>query len=236
MAKIINKFKANSVWISYYKSLFSYAVILLLLSLAVLYLMYEKIYFGALLILPMLYIIVVGRKNLGILKGGIIGEKSTLALLANLPDDFLVIGDIIIKGSAGSAQIDYIIISPTRIYILEVKNISGILSGKADDRNLKQLKPKSGEIKTPYNPLFQVKRHREVLLSILKAEKIDLSVVTGVYFSNRNLENKIDFSGESVFFSGDEDKMLKGIRNSRSKKSYQPKKVLKTIQKYTKAS
>ena len=82
------------------------------------------------------------------------------------------------------------------VLILEAKNVSGKVTGRAEDRELSQYKPSRGgrpaEQKRMYNPLLQVKGHQTTLQNILRAAGLSVPVRTGVYFANPNAEVRID--------------------------------------------
>ena len=82
------------------------------------------------------------------------------------------------------------------VLILEAKNVSGKVTGRAEDRELSQYKPSRGrrpaEQKRMYNPLLQVKGHQTTLQNILRAAGLSVPVRTAVYFANPNAEVSID--------------------------------------------
>lgn len=79
--------------------------------------------------------------------------------------------------------------------ILEAKNVSGKVTGRAEDRELSSISPPGrtpAEQKRMYNPLLQVKGHQTTLQNILRAAGLSVPVRTAVYFANPNAEVRID--------------------------------------------
>ena len=107
-----------------------------------------------------------------------------------------MIPDAVIEYRGHRSQTDYILIAPTGVLILEAKNVSGKVTGRAEDRELSQYKPSRGgrpaEQKRMYNPLLQVKGHQTTLQNILRAAGLSVPVRTAVYFANPNAEVRID--------------------------------------------
>ena len=135
------------------------------------------------------------KKQIGVIRAGADGEAETLRLLRK-PADWTVIPDAVIEYRGHRSQTDYILIAPTGVLILEAKNVSGKVTGRAEDRELSQYKPSRGgrpaEQKRMYNPLLQVKGHQTTLQNILRAAGLSVPVRTAVYFANPNAEVRID--------------------------------------------
>ena len=142
------------------------------------------------------------RKQVAVIRAGADGEAETLQLLRRLPSGWTVIPDAVIVWKGHRSQTDYIVVAPTGVLILEAKNVSGKVSGRASDRELSQYKPSRGgrpaEQKQMYNPLHQVKGHQTTLQNILQGAGIRTRVLTAVYFSNPNAEVRIS-GGQNVF-------------------------------------
>ncbi len=60
---------------------------------------------------------------------GMNGEKAVLEILKELGDDFRIYNDVILKDIKRYVQFDIIVVSKFGIYVIEVKNWSGTLSG-----------------------------------------------------------------------------------------------------------
>lgn len=126
-----------------------------------------------------------------ILKSGIDGEKSVLQLLNRLPSDFVVIPDVQIEIPSGTSQLDFVVISPHAIWVIESKHMNGKITGNALEEHWKQLKiGRGGSMyrRQFYNPVKQVGTHVYRLKETLKANGIQpVPWIQGViYFSNSN--------------------------------------------------
>ena len=126
-----------------------------------------------------------------------------------------MIPDAVIEYRDHRSQTDYILVAPTGILILEAKNVSGRVTGRAEDRELSQYKPARGgrpaEQKRMYNPLLQVKGHQTTLQNILRAAGIRTPVRTAVYFANPNAEVQISGS-RNVFTARDSQPLDQSVR------------------------
>jgi hypothetical protein len=110
-------------------------------------------------------------KKAKILKSGIDGERKTQAVFSALPDTCTVISDLAITAEGKQSQIDNVVVAPTGIFVIEVKNMNGDIVGNGEDKQLSQHKigRKCGEYsKTFYNPIKQVGTHVYRLKSLLR--------------------------------------------------------------------
>jgi len=72
---------------------------------------------------------------------GLEGEQKALEILSsNLDNDHIILNSIDVEWDGQNIQIDNIIIGPTGVYIIEVKNHNSALSGRYDDRHFVQHK------------------------------------------------------------------------------------------------
>lgn len=207
MAKIIRQNLVNTVRTSQMEAFVRmYCTVLLLLALGLL-LLWKGWYLLAALCLPaMLLAYNRGWRVVALTKAGADGESETLELLRRLPADWSVLPDVAIAHGEHRSQLDYIIVAPGGVLIIEGKNVSGVITGKAGSRMLHQYKYARGgrpaEHKTMYNPLLQVAGHRTTLEHILQDAGIRTRVQTAVYFSNKNAEVRIT-GAEGILTVGD---------------------------------
>ncbi|MBQ7800165.1 MAG: NERD domain-containing protein [Oscillospiraceae bacterium] len=206
MAKIARRHLINTVKQSYLK-----CNLLLVLSLAavVLCAFFAFFSYGITLVFVPLFIFIMLKlkKQRGILRSGAEGEKRVLELLSRLPKDFYVIPDVELVVGQKTAQIDYIIVGPTGIFVVEVKNLKGVISGSADDEMLlktKMLKDGSSDTKQIYNPLLQVSTHARLLSELLFKHKYYSEIAACVYFSHPASEVKLTGlnAENNVFYGG----------------------------------
>ena len=165
MAKIIRPNLVNTVRSSQMSTVLRWGGVFVALLLAALLLLLAEWYLpaaGCMLAIPLLFPL--AKKRVSVIRAGADGEAETLRLLRKLPPDWTVIPDAVIEYRDHRSQTDYILVAPTGILILEAKNVSGRVTGRAEDRELSQYKPARGgrpaEQKRMYNPLLQAKGHQ----------------------------------------------------------------------------
>jgi len=203
MAKIVRRHIINTVKQGYFKhNLLLYLCIAAVIFCAVLAFYTYGI---SLIIIPFLLVLIIRlKKQVGILLAGVKGEENTLETLSLLPDVYFVICDVTLCVKNKTAQIDYIVVGPTGIFIIECKNLSGSICGNVNDRYLyktKNLSNSSYERKEIYNPLFQVATHSKLLSELLFEKKI-YNIVSGcVYFSSPKAEVNLSGSCNISVFS-----------------------------------
>lgn len=235
MAKIVRRHLINTVKQSYLK-----CNLLLVLSLAAVVLCAFLAFFSygiTLVFVPFLiFIILKLKKQRGILLSGAEGEKRVLSLLSCLPDNFYVIADIELYIGHKTAQIDYIIVGPTGIFIVEAKNLKGTISGNADDEMIcktKRLPNGNTDTKKVYNPLLQVSTHRRLLSELLIKNGYYSEFCACVYFSHPASEVNIKGVSSDVSVFGGKlggDKLLAHILGYKGHELTKPKiKRLKKI-------
>lgn len=128
-----------------------------------------------------------GRTNTAILKRGLEGEQRTERILSHLPDHYTVISDLTIHADGKESQIDHVVVGPTGVFVIETKNLNGIIEGKEEDREFYQHKVgrAGGEYGKPfYNPTKQVGTHVWRVSQFLKEHRIHTWVYGAVFFSN----------------------------------------------------
>ncbi len=138
------------------------------------------------------------KQQKGISAAGARGEKRVLSLLSRLPDSFYVITDVELVIGHKTAQIDYIIVGPTGIFVVEAKNLKGTISGNANDEMLFKTKHfGNGETDTKkiYNPILQVSTHGRLLSKLLIKNGYYNESSACVYFSHPMSE--VSLSGEN---------------------------------------
>lgn len=56
------------------------------------------------------------------------GEKAAAWYLHRLPSEYVVYSDIMLQTNYGTTQIDHLVVSPYGVFVIEVKNMQGIIS------------------------------------------------------------------------------------------------------------
>ena len=134
-----------------------------------------------------------------------------------------------------------IVVGDNGVFIIEVKNVRGTITGHVTDHDLTQTKQnRDGKkyVKTIYNPIKQVETHRERLKDILKSNKINIPIENIVAFVNKdihlNLQGKsstklftirrgkehsiiqylVDFKGNITLNKNQKDKIIQSILNA----------------------
>ncbi len=99
------------------------------------------------------------------------GEYEVSSILRTLPQDYLIINNVIIpdQNNQHTTQIDHIVVSPFGVFLIETKNYSGWIFGSEDSKRWKQtFKTESHYL---YNPIKQNWGHTFAL-----AEHLNLSI------------------------------------------------------------
>ncbi|WP_105619979.1 nuclease-related domain-containing protein [Vallitalea okinawensis] len=228
MARI--KRKKNTIKRNIYQH---YGIILLqiLLSVIVVYFFVMAWQYGWLMLILLLIINVVllrqRMKKVNVLKGGLKGEKEVLRLLKQLPRRYDVIVNKCITVRGKTIEYDFIIIGPTEVSIVEVKNYSGKLSGTIEGNQLTQSYPKQGrQSKQVKNPLKQLSRQEEFLRSYFNQQNIKYPIKGYLYFNNPHLQIQLNKWDKRIIQS--EEKLLNKLKINK-KRSPQTKKVYQSI-------
>lgn len=144
-------------------------------------------YFSLVFICLMVVWIMLVLNNIEILKFGLQGEKEAFDLLSKLPKQYKLLSDVHLVDGNKSSQIDFVIIGPNGLFIMESKHIKGILNGKAEDNYLQKVKiARSGDkyIKRMYNPIRQISGHKKGMDTWLKKNGFRTWSLPILYFSN----------------------------------------------------
>ena len=130
-----------------------------------------------------LFMIHCTRDIMGIERSGVDGEAKALKMLAaGLPDTFACINNAVIWYEERHNELDLIVVGHTGVYIVEIKNTVGNISGAYSDKTLRQ--EKKSETKEMRNPVQQVRMHADILSRHLKANGVRTWVQGVVFFVN----------------------------------------------------
>ena len=128
--------------------------------------------------------IVLGCPSIGAVRqSGVAGEEALMRELMSLPDHYTVLNQILIpnpRSRTGTTEIDFIVISPGRLFVLEAKNHRGFIEG-GDERASAWRVRKVGRGGTPYttpmrNPVRQAKTQALALSEWLCRQGIEARV------------------------------------------------------------
>lgn len=140
---------------------------------------------------------------------GMEGErKVSEALVRDLPDDFMVMDDVVVNagGILGGrkAQIDHLVVGPGGIFVIETKAYAGTLKGRSVDSSWTQVKGSGrGAVtrKLP-SPITQNQYHLEVLREFIARKGIPEGPMRSVVVMTRP-DSRLEISGDiSCVFKG----------------------------------
>jgi len=156
------------------------------------FLLQQTLYISTLVIGLMVVWIMLVLNNIEILKFGLQGEKEAFDLLSKLPKQYKILSDVHIVDGTKSSQIDFVIIGPNGLFIMESKHIKGIINGKEDDTYLQKVKIGRGGdkyFKRMYNPIKQIRGHKIGMDVFLKKKGFRYRAFPILYFSNECVVN-----------------------------------------------
>ncbi len=125
------------------------------------------------------------------------GEHFASRLIAEVLDDRdVLLTNVKLSYDGKRTELDNVIINNRGVFIIEVKNYSGMLVGEEDDFEwVKNKVTDAGNVyqKTVKNPIPQVKRQIYILSGRLKQRKIGVWVEGYVFFVERNSPVRSDY-------------------------------------------
>lgn len=140
------------------------------------------------------------------------------------PHGYAIIRNAHIFYNGEESEIDNIIVGRTGVFIVEVKNMRGMIIGSCDDNNLMQYKLDNRDemhSKSFYNPIKQVNTHTYRLAHFLRDNNIKVFIKNTVYFVNPEARVKINPPSEKtpVFQYSDRKKLIEYILGGEEKLS-----------------
>lgn len=129
---------------------------------------------------------------------GQIGERKVYSILTNLPDEYFLYNNVLLKTKSGrTMQIDHVVVSPYGVFVIETKNYQGIIIGNGNSDEWRQ--NIWGNEYTLYNPEMQNLSHVSVLKQILPY-KVGCNMHSIVVFMSKATLNLRNIK-ESVIYS-----------------------------------
>ena len=126
------------------------------------------------------------------------GEKKVNNVLSKLPNEYIVLNDVMFRTDSGTTQIDHIVLSPYAIFTIETKNYSGIIYGNESQGEWTQIiktgvryKRKLWKVYTYitknrfYNPVKQSFGHAYAIQKMIGYKYYDLPIVPLVVFMDK---------------------------------------------------
>lgn len=133
-------------------------------------------------------------------RAGAAGEDTTLSILSALPDSYTIFNQIPVpneQSRTGYTELDFIVLGPNGVFVIEVKNHNGTITGSEEDREW--IQHKIGRNGTPYtasmrNPIRQLKRQIWALNQFTKKRGYATWLEGIVFFSNT--ESRLELHGK----------------------------------------
>ena len=105
-------------------------------------------------------------------KAGLVGEKNIIFELKNSGMDMIVLHDIYLESDGNGAQIDFLVITKKRQYVIECKNLIGNITVNNDGSFVREYEYFGKKVKEGiYSPITQNERHRVVIKGLREKEK-----------------------------------------------------------------
>lgn len=166
-------------------------------------------------------------------KGEALGQKELKKLKKH---GYKVFANMKLKHNNDQSEMDFIIIGSNGIFIVEVKNIKGTITGHVEDEHLIQIKKtkyNTYENKF-YNPIKQVNTHVYKLSKYLKDNNVNHWIEGYVYFPKKHSNIQVK-SNESIYSKKGTHSLLNHIRSYQSKEqisSINQERITELIGKY----
>lgn len=132
------------------------------------------------------------EKQIAIAEYGIKGEESIAFELKNSGMDMYILKDICLEHGELSAQIDYMIVTRKRIYIIECKNLIGDIEINNTGDFIRTYQLKGRKLREGiYSPITQNIRHMQIIKAVRKSAK-------GNFISQKTFESHFDDNYKSI--------------------------------------
>lgn len=132
------------------------------------------------------------EKQIAIAEYGIKGEECIAFELKNSGIDMYILQDICLEYGDLSAQIDYLIVTRKRIYIIECKNLIGDIEINNAGNFIRTYQLKGRKIREGiYSPITQNSRHLQIIKEVRKSDK-------GNFITKKLFENSFEDNYKSI--------------------------------------
>ena len=114
------------------------------------------------------------EQDIKLLSCGMAGEKNVAFELKNSHMPILILHDLYLKYNDLTAQIDFVVINPRFLLVIECKNMTGDIQITSSGEFIRYFKGANGKTykkEGMYSPIVQNERHVEIIKDILKAEE-----------------------------------------------------------------
>ncbi|MCL2077905.1 MAG: NERD domain-containing protein [Oscillospiraceae bacterium] len=187
--------------------------------------------FAALLTLIIFAYLLLSR-HYRILLSGYRGEQKLFKIIKGInrnTDSFecSVFINLPLRYKNNRSEADMLIVGERGILLIEVKNHSGIITGEESHDFWFQHKRFSEKTKKKMlNPVFQLKRQRGIIKSLLRTHGVEAWVENVLFFSNPNVKLNIKLGKNNRAFSN-KDELIKFINNLKPQTPLTREKCLK---------
>lgn len=120
------------------------------------------------------------ESDIAAVKAGIFGEETILFELKNSHIPMVVLHDLYLEYEGLTAQIDFLIITRRRYFVIECKNLYGNITINANGDFIRTMGTRKEGI---YSPITQCKRHLELIKQIRRAEHSNI-IARSLFESN----------------------------------------------------
>ena len=107
------------------------------------------------------------EKDLRLVRAGIDGERRILYELKNSHMDMFILQDLFLEHEGLTAQIDFLVITPQRNFVIECKNLVGNIEINSQGDFTRSFE--GGKREGIYSPITQNQRHLELIKALRKA-------------------------------------------------------------------
>lgn len=107
------------------------------------------------------------EKDLRLVRAGIDGERRILYELKNSHMDMFILQDLFLEHEGLTAQIDFLVITPQRNFVIECKNLVGNIEINSRGDFIRTFE--GGKREGIYSPITQNQRHLELIKALRKA-------------------------------------------------------------------
>jgi len=149
---------------------------------------------------------------------GIKGEYKVFKQLKIIKKSgYKIFQNVHLKNKKVKAQLDFIIVGKTGIFVIEVKNQRGIITGDIESKYLTKIKrSKSGNEynKKIYNPIKQVNTHIYKLSKLFKENGVNIWIRGAVLFTNKDSIVKVNSNEILMIQSENCDELINAIENN----------------------
>lgn len=125
---------------------------------------------------------------------GLKGERRALSLVSKIPASYTVFSNVRLAFEGKESETDLIVVGEKGVFLIEVKNHNGRITGFEADKRWVQHKvgKKGGHYANPfYSPVKQVNTHVFRLSSILKEQGFPYWIQGVVYFTNPEVDLRV---------------------------------------------